>query len=254
VKRTGLKDRLRRGDVVANAWLTIPSAFAAEVAAHTGVDAVTIDRQHAPIDVASMVAMLQAVTHAPAVPLVRVGSHDPADAMQALDAGAMGVICPLIDTPEQAEAFVRACRYPPRGGRSWGPTRAKFAHDGYDPDVADDEVLTFAMIETPRGLENLDAIVRTEGLDGVFVGPVDLSLNLTGRPVVDLEAGPLVDALQDVIGACATHGRIPGGFAGSGDDAARMRALGFRFVTVGADAAHATRGFEAAVRTLRAGG
>lgn len=251
MKRTDLKARLRRGDVVANAWLTIPSAFAAEAAAHAGVDAVTIDRQHAPIDVAAMVAMLQAVTHAPAVPLVRVGSHDPADAMQALDAGALGVICPLVDTPEEAAAFVRAVRYPPEGGRSWGPTRAKFAHDGYDPTAANEDVLAFAMIETPRGLANLDAIARTEGLDGLFVGPVDLSLNLTGRPVVDLETGPLVDALHRIVEACTTHDLIPGTFAGSGAAAATVRSLGFRFVTVGADAAHLARGLEDAATTLR---
>ena len=249
---SGLKDRLMRGDTVANAWLTIPSAFAAEAVAHAGVDSVTVDMQHAPIDVATMVTMLQAVTAAPAVPLVRVGSHDPAAAMQVLDAGAMGVICPLIDTPEQAAAFVRACRYPPEGGRSWGPTRAKFAHGGYDRTVANDEILTFAMIETPSGLENLGAIAQTAGLDGLFVGPVDLSLNLTGQPVVDLDSGPLMGALEQVIEACTTHGLIPGVFASNGQEAARMHAIGFRFVTVGADAAHMTRGLSAATKELKA--
>lgn len=250
MKRPGLKSRLKQGDVIANAWLTVPSAFAAEAAAHSGVDAVTVDMQHAPIDVASMVTMLQAVSAAPAVPLVRVGSHDPAAAMQVLDAGAVGVICPLIDTPEQASTFVRACRYPPEGGRSWGPTRAKFAHGGYDRDVANEEVLTFAMIETPRGLENLPAIAETAELDGLFVGPVDLSLNLTGRPVVDLDQGPLAEAMQRVIEACDVNGLIPGVFASTGAEAVRMRNLGFRFVTVGADAAHMTRGLTQATQEL----
>jgi 4-hydroxy-2-oxoheptanedioate aldolase len=253
MKRAGLKSRLKQGDVIANAWLTVPSAFAAEAAAHSGVDAVTVDMQHAPIDVASMVTMLQAVSAAPAVPLVRVGSHDPAAAMQVLDAGAMGVICPLIDTPEQAASFVRACRYPPEGGRSWGPTRAKFAHGGYDRDVANDEILTFAMIETPSGLENLSAIAQTAGLDGLFVGPVDLSLNLTGRPVVDLDNGPLTPAIERVIQACHDHGLIPGVFASTGAEAVRMRNLGFRFVTVGADAAHMTRGLTRATQELTSG-
>jgi len=136
------------GKTAVNAWLTIPSAWTAEVMAHAGFDAVTIDMQHGLIDYQTSLAMLQSISATGVVPLVRVPWNDPAAIMRALDAGACGIICPMINNRKEAEAFDGACRYAPGGYRSYGPTRAVLGAGKDYVARANDEVLAFAMIET----------------------------------------------------------------------------------------------------------
>jgi 4-hydroxy-2-oxoheptanedioate aldolase len=174
---------------IINGWLAIPSSYSAEIMGHQGYDAVTVDLQHGMIDFASALAMLQALSATPAVPLVRVADSTPAQIMRVLDAGAYGVICPMVSTPEQARRFVAACRYPPQGIRSFGPARGLLYGGADYPQHANREILTLAMIETREGLANIDAILDTEGLDGVFIGPNDLDTLSVARDKFDVQFG-----------------------------------------------------------------
>ena len=221
---------------VVNGWLHIPSSFSAEVMAHTGVDSLTIDMQHAPVDYASLVPMLQAISTTDTVPVVRVPWNDPGIIMRVLDAGAYAVICPMVDTREQAEAFVGACRYPPAGYRSFGPYRATL-YGGEDyAEHADETVVTIAMIETRQALENLEGILDVDGHDAVFVGPTDLGQSLGYGPGPDREEPEVVEAIDSVLAAARGRGLAAGIFAGSPEHASRMVEKGFRFVNVSSDA------------------
>lgn len=246
-----LRARFERGDAVLNGWLTLPSAVSAEAMAHAGFDSVTVDLQHGPIGFDTALAMLQAISGAPAVPLVRAPWNDPAAIMRLLDAGAWGVICPMVNSREECERFVAACRYPPQGGRSWGPTRAALALDGYDPEAANRGVLAFAMVETAAALEQLDAIVATPGLDGVYVGPADMTYSLGGGAGVDFDWPPLADAVARIEAACRARGLVAGVHTGRPADAERLLAAGYRLVTVDSDLAYLTRGAAAVVERMR---
>jgi 4-hydroxy-2-oxoheptanedioate aldolase len=173
------------GTPITNAWLSMTGSLGAEAIARLGFDAVTIDLQHGMIDFADLLPMLQAVSLTAAVPLVRVPAHDTSMIMKVLDAGARGVIVPLVNSAADAEQAVAACRYPPRGIRSFGPTRAALA-EGPDYHLhANDGVSVFVMIETKRGLDDLEAICAVDGLDGIYVGPSDLSYALGLAPRLD---------------------------------------------------------------------
>jgi 4-hydroxy-2-oxoheptanedioate aldolase len=230
-----LKTIWSEGGTVVNGWLQIPSSFSAEVMAHTGLDSLTIDMQHAPVDYGTLVHMLQAISTTDTVPVVRVAWNDPGLMMQVLDAGCYAVICPMVDTREQAEAFVGACRYPPAGYRSYGPYRA-LLYGGEDyTKYADETVVTIAMIETRQALENLEGIMDVEGLDAVFVGPSDLGQSLGYGPGPDREEPEVVEAIERVLAAASERGLAAGIFAGSSEHASRMIEKGFRFVNVSTD-------------------
>ena len=235
VRENRLRTIWSEGGTVVNGWLHIPSSFSAEVMAHTGVDSLTVDMQHAPVDYASLVPMLQAISTTETVPVVRVEWNDPGLIMRALDAGCYAVICPMVDTPEQAEAFVGACRYPPAGYRSYGPYRG-LLYGGQDyVEHADERVVTMAMIETRQALENLDGILDVEGLDAVFVGPSDLGQSLGYGPGPDREEPEVVEAIDGVLAAASERGLAAGIFTGSTKSASRMIGKGFRFVNVSTD-------------------
>ena len=235
VRENCLKTLWSEGGTVVNGWLQIPSSFSAEVMAHTGLDSLTIDMQHAPVDYGTLVHMLQAISTTDTVPVVRVAWNDPGLMMQVLDAGCYAVICPMVDTREQAEAFVGACRYPPAGYRSYGPYRA-LLYGGEDyTKYADETVVTIAMIETRQALENLEGIMDVEGLDAVFVGPSDLGQSLGYGPGPDREEPEIVEAIDRVLAAASERGLAAGIFAGSSEHASRMIEKGFRFVNVSTD-------------------
>jgi 4-hydroxy-2-oxoheptanedioate aldolase len=220
----------------------MPNPFGAELMAHMGWDAVTIDTQHGVIGYAEMLAMLQAISTTPAVPLVRVSWNQPGEIMRALDAGAYGIICPMINNPDECAAFVRACRYPPDGFRSSGPTRAA-VYGGADYQAhANREMLTLAMIETADGLANVDAIVATPGLDAVYIGPSDLSLALGGPPGQDSDAPMLMEAFDRILAACKAAGLKVGVHCASTGYAQKMIARGFDLVTAGIDSRYMAAG------------
>ena len=171
-------------------------------------------------------------------PLVRVPWLDPADIMKALDAGAFGVICPMVNTAEEAARLVSYVRYPPHGVRSFGPTRALFAAGADYGQHADAEILCFAMIETAEAYANLDEIVRTPGLDGVYVGPADLTLGLHGRKYptgFDREEPEMIEAIKTVLAKAHAAGIRACLHNGTPDYAAKAVGWGFDLVTVSND-------------------
>lgn len=250
--RPGLRDRLARGETLLNGWLHLPSAFSAEVMAHAGWDSLTLDTQHGPFDFGAAVPMIQAVQTTGTCVVVRVPGLDAGLIGKVLDAGAEGVICPVVETQAECEAFVRACRYPPHGSRSYGPTRAAL-HFGADYGArADALVVPMPMIETARGLSNVEEIAGVPGVGALFVGPGDLSLSLDGEARLDREDGAFLDVLARIVGATRARGVAAGIFTASPEYARRMLGLGYTFVTVSSDARLLASAAGAAVRAVRA--
>lgn len=230
-----VKQRFLSGQPIVNGWLSIPSSYAAEVVANQGFDAVTIDMQHGMMDFETGVSMLQAISTTSAIPMVRCTSMNEAQIMRLLDAGAYGVICPSIDTPDLAKAFVDACRYPPAGRRSFGPARG-LLYGGADYfEHANDHILTLAMIESQQALDNLDAILDTPGLSGVYVGPNDLALSLGERPGRETQ-GKVAEAIHRILQATLSRTMLAGIFCGSSALAQQRLEQGFHLVTPGNDA------------------
>jgi 4-hydroxy-2-oxoheptanedioate aldolase len=230
-----LKTIWARGEAVVNGWLSIPSSFSAEVMAHQGFDSLTVDMQHGVVDYQAAVTMLQAISTTPTVPLARVPWNDPAHLMKILDAGVYGVICPMINTREQAETLVQACKYPPQGFRSWGPVRAAIYAGADYGDHANAEVVVMPMIETAEALKNLDDILSVPGVDAIYVGPSDLSLALGYKPRLDQTDAGVVEAQKKIVAACQKHGVVAGIHNNSAAYALQMIELGYRFVTVASD-------------------
>jgi 4-hydroxy-2-oxoheptanedioate aldolase len=223
------------GKQATNIWLGLPSMLAAESISHQGWDSITVDMQHGHIDFASMVAMLTAISTTATVPLVRVPWNEPGDVMRALDAGAYGVICPNIDTREQCERFVGACRYAPLGYRSVGPRRAVLYGGSDYIAKANETVLAAVQVESAVALKNVAEIAAVKSLDMIYVGPTDLALSL-GR---DLRAGlsdaVLLEAIDKILAAAKAANVRTGIYCRNADDAKAMLTRGFDLVTVTSD-------------------
>ena len=235
MRENTLKAIWARGGAVVNGWLAIPSAFSAEVMAHQGFDSLTIDMQHGVVDYQVAVTMLQAIATTPVIPLARVPWNDPGRLMKILDAGVYGVICPMINTRAEAEALVAACKYPPRGYRSWGPVRASIYAGADYGDRANPDLLVMPMIETAEALKNLDEILSVPGVDAVYVGPSDLSLALGCKPRLDQTDPPVVEAQQRIVEACKHHGVVAGIHNNTAAYALTMIEAGYQFVTLASD-------------------
>lgn len=230
-----IRERWAGGEPAVSGWCSIGNAYLAEIMGHSGVDCVTVDLQHGMIDIGSLIMMLQAISSTPATPLVRLPDGDAAPLMKALDAGAYGVICPMIDSVDQAAEFVAATRFPPRGIRSFGPARG-LLYGGADYfDRADQLIVRLAMIETSRGLEAVEAICAVEGLDGVFIGPADLGLSLGRRPAIEPEESEVNSAIDHCLRAATHAGKHAGIFCASGASAGRRIGQGFDFVVINSD-------------------
>jgi 4-hydroxy-2-oxoheptanedioate aldolase len=238
------RDVLHPGGSAIGLWATIPSPVTAELAGRSGADYVVVDQQHGAVGPGDLLVLLQAIQGAGTPALVRVGSHDPWVIGHALDLGAEGVIVPLVDGPEEAAAIVAACRYAPAGRRSWGRVRGE----------AVEEPLVLVMIETRAGLEAVDAIVGTEGLDGVYIGPSDLSLGLGGAPAPRLEDPKVLEAIATIRAAAEFAQRLCGLHCLDAEDAAGFAAAGFAMVTAGGDAGFLRTTLAEAVATARGRG
>ena len=236
-----------------NGWLAIPSGFAAEVMAHQGYDSLTVDLQHGVIDYQTMVAMLQAISTTPVVPIVRVPWLDAGALMKALDAGAYGVICPMINTRADCEAFVGACRYAPKGYRSFGPVRATWYGGADYFKHANDTIVTMAMIETKQAMDNLDDILSVPGLDGLYIGPNDLAITLGCAPSGTPTDPIVLDAIRTILAGAKKHGIRAGLHCGSAAMAKEMIALGFQFTTIMGDNALLNTAARAAIAEVRTG-
>ena len=231
-----IREKWDADEPVLNGWLTISSGFSAEVMAHQGYDTLTVDLQHGVNDEMNLIAMLQAISTTETVPIIRVPWLEPGIIMKALDMGAYGVICPMINTAEDAKKFVEYTSYAPMGRRSFGPVRASI-YGGCDyPDHANDVIVRFAMIETAEALDNLDAILGVEGLDAIYIGPSDLSLSLGCKPTFDEVDPPVAEAIDHILERATAHGLKAGIHNGTTATAKERIEKGFRFVTVSSDA------------------
>lgn len=241
------------GGAVVNGWLAIPSSFSAEVMAHQGWDSLTVDLQHGMTDYASAVAMFTAISTTATVPIVRVPWLDPGIIMKVLDAGAYGVICPMVNCRADAEKFVHASHYAPHGGRSFGPIRATLYGGVEYPTKANETIVTLAMIETRQALENLDEIMSVKGLDAVYIGPADLSLSLGCTPTFDDVDKPVAEAIDLVLAKAKEHGVVPCIHNGTPEMAMKRIARGFRLVTIGSDARLMVAGAQQIISAMRSG-
>lgn len=251
MRENTLKTRWRNNQWTLNGWCAIPSPWSAELMANQGWDSVTVDLQHGLIHYETAVQMFQAISTTNAFPLARIPWLEAGIIGKLLDAGAYGIICPMVNTRADCEAFVGACRYPPMGYRSYGPVRASvYAGDDYF-ERANDTITTFAMIETAQALDNLDEILSVPGLDAIFVGPADMNISLAGTPKFNFAAPPLSDALKKIVEGCQRHNVVPGIHCNSNDMVHAMRALGFQFITLLSDGVFMTNAASAAVKAAR---
>ncbi len=251
--RNPLKALWEGGGGAINGWLSVGSPFVAEIMAAQGYDSLTVDLQHGALDYRDALGMFQAMRASGVAPMARVPWLDPGAIMKALDAGAMGIICPMVGTAEQAARFVEAMRYPPDGARSFGPTRVNFAAPGYYAS-ANAQVVALAMIETAEAVANLEAIVATPGLDGVYIGPADLTLGVTqGRlaPGFDRTEPEMDAVIGRILAAAKAAARRACIHCGGPDYAAKAIARGFDLVTVSNDVRLLAGAAEASVRRVR---
>ena len=252
MRPNGLRLLWERGGAAVNGWLAIPNGFSAEVMAHQGWDSLTIDMQHGVVDYQAMVSMLQAISTTPTVPVVRVPWLEPGILMKTLDAGAYAVICPMVNTREDAQKLVAWTSYAPRGTRSFGPVRALLYGGADYPQHANETVVRFAMIETRQALDNLDDILSVEGLDAVYIGPSDLSLSLGCRPVFDDLDADAAQAVEHILARAQAHGVVAGIHNGTPEAALARIAKGFQFVTISSDARLIAAGAQQLVSKMRA--
>ena len=246
-----VRTRWAAGEPAFAAWLTLESPAVAAIAATAGYDAVVVDLQHGHATINDLPHLLAAIEPAPAMPFVRSSWNDPAELMRALDLGVRGVICPMIGSRAEAEAFVGACRYPPAGTRSYGPIHGAFGRGREQTEAAEAAVLLFAMIETAEGLAAIDEIAATPGLDGLFVGPADLSLATGLGSFADLTDPELLKLLDGLLEAADRHGVAAGIHAPDPARAAEMAARGFRLVSCAVDEDLLRRAAAEAVRAAR---
>jgi 4-hydroxy-2-oxoheptanedioate aldolase len=248
-----VKQAWSRGETVVGGWLQIPSGYSAEVMSKAGYDALTVDLQHGVQDYQSLVACFQAMTLQGPVPMARVPFNEPGMIGKALDAGAMGIICPMVNTPEEARALVAAMRYPPLGARSHGPIRAGvYGEAGTYYKTANDDVICMPMIETAQAIRNIDAILDVPGIDAVYVGPGDLGLSMGLPPALDREEPEILEHYATVIRACQKRGVFAGLHNGTSAYAMRMSAMGFRYVVLSSDAAIMLRAASAEIKEMKA--
>ena len=233
------------------AWAVLPTAMGCEIMSRAGFDYVCIDMQHGLADYSDALAMLAAIDLGSATPVVRVPWNEQGIIGRVLDAGALGIIVPMVNSRAEAEAAVRSCRYAPVGARSVGPIRAALRDGpGYFAG-ANEAVQCIPMVETTAALENLDDILSTPGVDAIYVGPSDLSVSLGLGPGNNDGKAAFDHALATIVAGCQRHGVIPGIHATPTLTPTRV-AQGFRLVTVTADNATLTAGVTAHLKSVRA--
>jgi 4-hydroxy-2-oxoheptanedioate aldolase len=248
-----LRQKWAAGQPTFGGWCTSGSAFTAEIMALQGFDFVALDVQHGLYGYESVVSAIRAVDTTPAVPIVRVPSGDPAFAGKLLDAGAQGIIFPMIETADDAEGAVKACRYHPRGTRSFGPARAGLRF-GRDPDVLSNLALCIVMIETARAVDNVHQIVAVDGIDAVFIGPADLAITYGMAPSAEPVPGVHADAIELVRQAACNAGLGVGFPCLTAEYATKMATAGYTLLPIGADTQWVTQAARAEIAVVRSAG
>lgn len=240
-----LKRRWAAGETALGISCRLGSPFLAEVLALSGFHFLYLDWQHGLTSYDTLVGMLQAMARTGATPLVRVPSNDAALIGHALDAGAEGIIVPLVDTADDARRAVAACKYPPEGGRSFGPIRAHYSL-GSDTATANREVVCLVMIETRAGVDNVEAICAVDGVDGCYIGPNDLANSLGLPTSAAIQPGEHEAAVHKIIAAARARNLV----TGMSGDPAELAALGIRMINMGSDYSLFTDGLTGALEVV----
>ena len=234
-----LADRLRGGETVITAWSMLPGASLAEALVRCGYEAIVLDMQHGQHDIASVRDAIASITMAGGHPVGRIPVGDFATASRLLDLGAQAVIAPMINSAEDAKRFAAFMKYPPTGERSWGPMRAMELNGVAESQAylmsADAETLAFGMIESRSALAALDDILAVKGLDGVFVGPVDLSIALSEGARLDPSGPETQDAAKMIVEAAKAAGKLAGIFCVTAEDVRAAKEMGYPFIAYGID-------------------
>ena len=252
MRENKIKKMMREGKPVINGWLQIPSTVSAEAMAQQGWDSLTIDMQHGLVDYSNALPMLQTISSTNVTPLARVNWNEPGQIMKILDAGCYGIICPMVNNKEDAEKFVQACMYPPNGYRSFGPIRGLIYGGSDYAKHADQEMLKFAMIETRESLDKLGEIMSVKGLDGIYIGPADLSLAIGEEPGFDRkENTKAYYEIMKILEHAKKNNIFAGIHNGTPEYALKMIEKGFNFVTIGSDQRAMTAGAKAIVEKMK---
>lgn len=252
MRKNKLKELYKSGKPIINSWLSVPSSFSAEVMANQGWDSLTIDMQHGLVDYSNAVNMLQAISTTNTTPMARVNWNEPGQIMKILDAGCYGIICPMVSNRKEAENFIQACQYPPKGYRSFGPIRATIYGGINYANNANEEILKLAMIETKEALEKLDEILDTPNLDGIYIGPADLSLAVGEEPGFDKpDNTKAYKEILRILEAAKKRNLLAGLHNGTVEYAQKMINKGFNLVTIGSDSRYIAEGAKTDLEKLK---
>lgn len=233
MRKNPVRTRWQEKHVASNLWIDIGWPLTVELLSQLEYDSYTIDLQHSLIDRGAVTSLLQALSLGNGAPMVRISQNDPAEIAFVLDAGAYGVICPTVETPDQCRDFVAACLYPPRGNRSWGPVRG-LLYGGADYfGRSADEIIKVALIETARGIDNLDAIAATPGLDMIYLGPNDLGISYGAAPSYTPNHPRVNQAMEFFADVARRHSIAAGMHAASPEVARAAHDKGFAFLSLG---------------------
>ncbi|MGE5620449.1 MAG: HpcH/HpaI aldolase family protein [Sphingomonadaceae bacterium] len=249
-----VKQLWRAGKPIVTGWCSTPDPYTTEVMARSGFDCLVLDMQHGmAIGPDRAAVWLQIVGQSDTTPIVRVPWNEPAYIQWVLDAGAMGVIVPMVNNVEEAKKAIGACRYPPMGYRSNGPNRTRL-YNGTDYfDHANDEVLCLVMMETVEGIESIDEIAKLPGLDGYYLGPTDLAVSMGLKPGFDVKDPRHVAAVQKVVDTARAHGQIAGIHTGTVEEAVRRYRQGYQLIPVCNDIWLLTAGIQKNLKEYRDG-
>jgi 4-hydroxy-2-oxoheptanedioate aldolase len=240
----------REGKPSLGIWVNLPYIHLTEIAARSGVDWLCFDLQHGLMDYNDLNSLLPAICGQPVTPLVRVAANTPDQIGKALDVGAEGVIVPMVNSAEEAQRAVSACFYPPQGLRSCGPMRPVMVAGPEYLAKANEQIACVPMIETEEGLKNVEAIAAVEGVDGLFIGPMDLCYGLGLQPG-DFSNSRFVDAVAVIVAACRKHRRVVGMFGYSPEMARDSLASGFDFASAATDISFFRAGLAQGLATAR---
>lgn len=243
-------DKWKNNTATLNAWLSLNNSFSAEVMAYSGFDSITIDMQHGISEYSTLIPMLQAIQGVSIPAFVRIPWLDAAMVMKTLDAGADAIICPMINTAKDAQKLAKWSKYPPLGERSFGPLRAKFLKNEYFKN-ANTDTLVFAMIETKEAIQNIDEILSVEGIDGVYIGPADLSSSFLLAPQFDQENKEILENIALILHKAKSYHKYAGIHNLTPAYAKKMAGLGFHFLTLGSELIFMFEGAKKAVKEFR---
>jgi 4-hydroxy-2-oxoheptanedioate aldolase len=232
-----LKSFWADGKATTNGWIGLPHVLSVEAMASQSWDSITLDMHHGFIDLSDLANLLAAMAGTRNAPVPRGGvpGTDPGVIYRALDAGAQGIICPMVNTAAEAEQFVRAVKYPPIGQRSFGPIRGLLRDGPAYVESANNSCLALAQIETRQSIRNIDSIMAVNGLDGVYVGPSDLGFDYGFPPEFDSERPEMLALYDQVIAAAKSHGIAAAIHNATPAYAQKMAKRGFNLVTFGSD-------------------